>query len=173
MIGYWFAPMDMKLGHGDGRPIEVGRTHKVDGGLKLCEHGLHASRRPIDALTYAPGPIACKVELGGTIIHGEDKMVASERIYLCVADATDVLRRFARLCALDAIHLWDAPDIVVRYLKTGDAPLRGWAAGEAARAAGEAARAARAAAGEAAWTAVGAAQNRRLAQMLSNLWRGK
>jgi hypothetical protein len=34
------------------------------------------------------------------------------------------LRDFARWCALQVLHLWDAPDIVVEYLKTGNEDLR-------------------------------------------------
>jgi len=32
--------------------------------------------------------------------------------------------RFARLCALDVAHLWNAPEVVVRYLRTGDEEIR-------------------------------------------------
>ena len=65
------------------------------------------------------------------------------------------IRRFARECALDVIHLWDAPPIVKKYLETGDEKLRAaaWAAAWAARAA---ARAAAWAAGDA--RAAGAAR---------------
>ena len=34
------------------------------------------------------------------------------------------IRRFACDCALDVIHLWDAPPIIKKYLKTGDEKLR-------------------------------------------------
>ena len=56
------------------------------------------------------------------------------------------IRRFACQCALDVIHLWNAPPIVKRYLKTGNEKLRA-AAGDAAWAA----------AGAAAWAAARAA----------------
>lgn len=39
-------------------------------------------------------------------------------------NAKQVLRRFAREVALDVIHLWDPPPVVLRYLKTGDEPIR-------------------------------------------------
>ena len=70
------------------------------------------------------------------------------------------IRRFGCQCALDVIHLWDAPPVVKKYLKTGDESLRAaaWAAaGDAARAAAGAAAgdAARAAAWAAAWAAAG------------------
>ena len=60
------------------------------------------------------------------------------------------IRQFARDCALDVIHLWDAPSVVKEYLETGDEKLRdaardaawdaAWAAAMAARAAAMAAR---------------------------------
>jgi hypothetical protein len=78
------------------------------------------------------------------------------------------IREFSRWCALQVVHLWACPPIVLQYLQTGDDTIRDaakdatWAAGgDAARAAGgDAARAAaRAAAGDAAraaaWDAMG------------------
>jgi len=41
-------------------------------------------------------------------------------------DASLVLRRFARLCALDVVHLWSPPPLVVRYLRTGDHESEAW-----------------------------------------------
>jgi hypothetical protein len=180
---YYFCREDRKLRYGDNRPIVVGETLKVDCEPILCTQGLHASKRLIDALQYAPGSILCKVKLGGTVVHGEDKSAATERTVIAMADCTDILREFARRCALDVIHLWDAPDVVVEYLKTGNEDLRS-AAGSAAwstagSAAGSAAwsaawstatYAARSAATYAARSAAkhaeSAKQNRRLAQMI-------
>jgi hypothetical protein len=136
------------------------------GNLIMCKSGLHASKRIIDALSYAPGYTICRVEVGGKIIEDDDKLVSSERTILWRLDAEEILRKFARMCALDVIHLWDVPQIVKDYLKTGDESIRlaAWAAArDAARdAAGDAARdaagaAAGAAAGDAAWAAAGAA----------------
>ena len=148
MIGWHFSTG--KLGYGDGREIIIGKTHKVKGPLELCACGLHASERIIDALQYAPGPMVYKVKLHGEILRGYDKACATRRTYIAGMDATNILRSFARQCALDVVHLWDAPDVVVKYLKTGDATLR-----DAARAA--AWDAARAAAWDAAWAARDAA----------------
>ena len=162
---YWFSKKNT-LPHGDGRRIKVGRTHKVDPDLlHICHYGLHASAKPLDALKYAPGNVLWGVKLGGRIIEQTDKACASERTYLWRMDATDVLRRFARKCALDVIDLWDAPDVAVQYLKTGDEGLRAaaWDAARAARAAWDAARAA--------WDAARAAratQSRRLSAMIAS-----
>ena len=178
MKGWHFVAENKRLGYGDNRIVKPGITYKVEKTrpLKLCSYGLHASKRIIDALNYAPGPIVCRVELIGETLHDTDKAVAYERRVIAMIDATDILRKFARLCALDVVHLWNAPEIVVKYLKTGDESLRdaarvaarvaAWdAAGAAARdAAWDAARgaargaawdAARGAAWDAAWGAAG------------------
>ena len=156
--GWWFGTTDRKLLNSDGRKIVIGKTHKVKGEIVPCEHGLHLSKKIIDALQYAPGPVIYKVVGSGVIVpHGNpvDKYVCSERTYIAGGiDLTDTLRLFARKCALDVIHLWDAPEIVVRYLKTGDESIR-----DVAR------DAAKAAARDAAW----AEQNKRLVSMVSRL----
>lgn len=159
----------------DGSPIPAdGVTLKFSGRLELCASGFHASRRLIDALQYAPGGTLCRVECGGTIEEGGDKLVCRQRTILWRVDSTDFLRLFARQCALDVLHLWNAPDVVRQYLETGNEKLRA-AAGAAARAAAwyaawdavwDAARAAAwYAAGDAARAAAGAAQNERLEKL--------
>ena len=139
----------------DGRPIPAdGEKLTHDGDLIMCAAGLHASSRIVDALKYAPGHTVCRVKLTGTIKCDDDKCVASERTILWRFDAEEHLRHFARTCALDVIHLWNAPDCVVAYLKTGDDGLRA----AAYAAAGATARdAAGAAAGAAVWDAAGVA----------------
>src|SRR5690606_30293931 len=160
--GWWFSG-GKTLPHGDGRRIRVGATHEVEGEIIPCKRALHASARAIDALQYAPGPIVWKVRLAGVVVpHGDDQHAASRRTYLAGGIAvSEPLRECARRCALDVIHLWDAPEIVVRYLKTGDETIRAaaWdAAWDAARdAAWDAGDAAGAAARDAAWAAARAA----------------
>jgi len=126
--GWWFGTTDKKLLNGDGRKIVIGETHKVDGEIIPCEHGLHLSKRIIDALQYTPGPVVYRVVGSGVIVsHGSpvDKYACSERTYIAGGiDISDTLSLFARKCALDVIHLWDAPEIVARYLKTGDESIR-------------------------------------------------
>jgi len=145
---WWFEPSDGVLGYGDGRRPEAGATHTVDVAPVLCEAGLHASIRPLDALKYAQSANVWRVELGGRVVRGDDKAAATKRRYLWRIDATEVLRAFARAEALRVVRLWSAPDVVVQYLKTGDESLRD-AAWDAARAA------ARDAAWDAAWDAAG------------------
>ena len=121
---YYFAPKDRKLRYDDGRKIEVGVTHKVDPPIGLCQHGLHASRRAINALKHAPGPVICIVGLSGKIIDGYDKSCATKRTYLEVFDGMDLLSEFARKCALDVINKWGAPSVVRQYLETGDKTIQ-------------------------------------------------
>ena len=142
MKAWHFLKADKKLRYGDNRIVRPGVWMKSKAKeLMMCDAGMHASKDILDALDYAPGPIVCRVELGGEMIHQDGKSCARKRRVIWMYDATNVLRKFARLCALDVIDKWDAPEVVIRYLKTGDESIR-VAAWDAARAA------ARAAAGE-------------------------
>ena len=133
-----------------------GEWLEVTGPLKMCERGLHFSRDPYDALQYAPGEILCLIEIGGTIIDGNDKGVCSRRKIIARKDATEGLLFFARMRALSVIHSYpgEPEDCVLDWLATGDSAA--WSAAESA--AESAARlaawsAARSAAESAAWSA--------------------
>ena len=140
----------------DGRPIPpVGEWLTHDGDVVMCKSGLHLSKHPYDALKYAPGATLHRVRGHGDIIESEDKIVCHERVILWTIPAETMqtlLWNYARWCAFQVVHLWDAPDVVVKYLKTGDESLRA-AARAAAQAASWASRAAR----EASWAASKAA----------------
>ena len=171
----------------DGRQLVVGEWYEHDGPLVMCESGYHASVLAIDALSYAPGQWVSLVEIDGTVEYGTNKLVATRRRALWCYDATEVLRLFARQCALDVAHLWAMPDIVRQYLETGDASLLGavWASARfasrdaASDAASESARdsawaatwvnaleAARDAARAVAWAVASDSQNATLESML-------
>jgi hypothetical protein len=144
----------------DGRPIPaVGEWLVHDGPIKICQTGLHVSRRLIDALSFAPGNILHRVTARGIEGSEADKDVARERRIEWSINAEPVLRAFARRCALDVLPLWpDAPAIVREYLETGNEALRSAARDAAWAAARDAARdaawaAAWAAARDAAWAA--------------------
>jgi hypothetical protein len=162
-----FLPDDRRLRYGDNTLVEVGQTLTVDPAhLELCQYGLHASERALDALKYAPGSVICRVRLSGAIIEGDDKLCASERTVLWMADATEALRAFGRWCALEVAHLWDMPPIVRQYLETGEESIRD-AARDATSAAASAAAwdAASAAAWDAAWDRFATELERRLAAL--------
>jgi hypothetical protein len=159
MKAWYFSGDDRRLRHGDGRKIALGVTHEIDGEPELCKHGLHGSIDILDALMYAPGTIVWRVELSGMTEKGDDKIAAQKRTYVAGGiDISDTLYEFARMCALDVIHLWDAPAVAVEYLKTGNESLRAEALSAAWFAAEAAARsAAEAAARSAAWSVAEAA----------------
>jgi len=146
----------------DGQLLETGREYVFDGEPVMYECGYHASRHVFDALKYAPGSILSWVECREVTEERDYKLVCRRRRVIATIDATELLRRFARLCALEVTHLWKAPDIVIRYLKTGDESLMeaAWsAAWSAAWDTSDAARAAAwSAAGDAAWAAAWAAR---------------
>lgn len=147
----------------DGRPVPPdGEWLEHDGPIVMCQSGLHASRHPFDALRYAPGATLCLVDCDGDVEEDTDKLVCRRRRIVARIDATDLLLAFAREQALGVVHLWDAPEVVVRYLQTGDETIRATAdaaAWYAALAAADAAAwsaalaAARDDAGAAAWSA--------------------
>ena len=173
LLAWHFLPADGRLQFGARSKVKVGQTLRRDPAkLSLCNYGLHASVRPLDALKYAPGPVVCRVRLGGTIIEDDDKCVASRRTVLWMADAERDLRLFACWCVRntplhDGRTAWDlltdkrsqtAVEVAERYadgLATQDELDAAWAAAWAAArnarvAAGRAARDARVAAGAAA-----------------------
>ena len=193
---YWHfsAMVDGKPVMRDRTTIEIGKWYTVPE-ARMCETGFHGSRRAIDALYYAPGSWVSKRKILVTDTQ-DDKVVGTECVHLAGIDATEALRKFGRMCAFDVIDLWDAPPVVIKYLKTGDESLRAAVRAAAWAAAGDAAwDAARAAAGDAAGDGAGdaawdaaraaawdaardgaragarAAQNRRLTQMLNSLLR--
>lgn len=143
MIKAWkFLRASRRLGYGDDRPVEVGVPLEIDGHPILCKRGIHASRCAMDALQYAESAIVARVACEGEIVEGDDKIGCTRLTPLVIFDATGALRAFARLCALDVIDLWAAPDIVRRYLVTGDESIMAAAQAAAqasARAAGQAA----------------------------------
>ena len=96
----------------DGRPVPpLGEWLEHTGDVVICRSGLHASRHPADALTYAPGPYLDLVECDGIVTDGivtehEDKFVCRRRRRIATVDATPLLVRYAGECA--ALACWCA-----------------------------------------------------------------
>lgn len=138
-LAWHFLGADWRTVEG-GLLVEAGKPLIHMGDLLPCRSGLHASIRAIDALSYARGPVVTLVECEGEFVdHGQDKFVCRKRTALWGYDCTEELWTFARLCALDVLHLWpDAPAVVREFLKTGNEDLRpaasaaAWAAAWAA-----------------------------------------
>src|SRR3990167_5036938 len=149
LTGWHFLPGDKRLRYGTKEIVRIGKTIEVEGPLVLCENGLHASRRAIDALIYAPHTprlYICRVVLSGEIVEGEDKAVATRRKVIAMADCTETLHEFACLVAEDAFMKYGNGDS--RSQKAIDVK-REWLKGTATYAQLEAAWAA-------AWAAAGA-----------------
>jgi hypothetical protein len=104
----------------------------------MCADGLHASRRLIDALRYAPGSRLHRVECANVVEEVADKLLCRRRRILWSLDADGLLREFARMCALDVFDMIRAPtaalEILAAWLVTGDESFRA-AAYSAARSA--------------------------------------
>lgn len=105
---------------------EPNSTEIFKGELIICNSGLHACKRAIDALYYAPGDLIRRVDLRGNIIHDKYKSCASERHEIWRNDASNVLKEFARWCAYSTVvSNWpDAPNSVNEWLATGDEKTR-------------------------------------------------
>ena len=118
----------------DGSPVpKDGETLVFTGEPILCEQGYHASLSAQDALRYAPRNILCRVECGGKIIKDTDKLVCTERTIIQRIDATEMLRYFARMQAVEVIHLYpnDTDDVVFDFLMTGENAIASIAANAA------------------------------------------
>ena len=183
MKAWHFLAENKKLGYKDGRLVRVGHTFKCDpDSLVMCKSGFHATKRLFDALKYAPGPVVCRVELGGRILHQDDKSVASERTVIAMADASTVLHEFACWCEEQALKNIKNPDPrsvaaiaatrAWRESEITDAELlaaAGLAADRSAWLAAGSAADRSAADRSAAWLAARSAQNEQLTKMVNKL----
>jgi hypothetical protein len=108
----------------DGSPIPPdGEWLEHTGEVEVCKSGLHASERLLDALQYATGTTLCRVECDRIVECEPDKFVCRRRRIQWRVDADGLLRDFARRCAWSVLHLWEPPENVVDYLRSGDASL--------------------------------------------------
>ena len=172
MKAWHFITKDRKLGYSDNRIVKTGRTYKCKGPLVLCENGLHGSKHLIDALYYAPGPILCRVELSGEIIHSDDKSVARLRTVLRLRDISTILHEFACQCAEDALALVDKPDDrSIAAIQAKRDWLKGLISDQELAAARAAARDAAWAARDATREAATGCQDRRLAIMVTKVFK--
>jgi len=154
-LSWHFLDGDARPEIRDGTPLIVGEWLPEIRPIEICTRGYHSSARAIDALHYAPGPWVSLVESGGCEKWGVGKLVASARRAIWCYDAREELRRFARACALEVVHLWNPPKVVVEYLTSGSPDLRIAATPMVGAARDATWNAARAAARAAAWDAAG------------------
>ena len=93
----------------DGQLLER-KTYHVEPPLELCKHGLHASRKIVDALRLGPGLTVSRVRCSGEIVEGEDKLVCSDRTVLWSVDAKDMILLWCAACAERAVKREKNPD---------------------------------------------------------------
>ena len=112
ILAWHFLPSDGNLRYGAWRNpvVRPGVVFVHRGPIELCKRGLHASVRARDALSYAPGPIVCRVECWDRVQYADDKLVCGKRKVLWMADATRTLHLFALWCAEQALALVPSPD---------------------------------------------------------------
>ena len=99
MKAYHWLKSDMTSGAGGEKPWTIGETRTIKGEIELCERGYHSSKSFYDALRYAPGAMACIVEVSGETIKGGYKKTSSTRKLIDASDATKVLMEFDIDCA--------------------------------------------------------------------------
>ena len=182
IMAWHTLPADKKTANGEGIEVQLGQTLRLPDGVEpeLCKRGYHASVKALDLLEYhVAGPVWCRVELSGTIIHDDTKCVASERTCIAMIDGTKVLRRFAIWCAEQALNAIDQDKVDPRSrdaIRIAALYIEGKATADEMNAAAYAARAAvyaayvavyaADAAGAAVRAAVRKAQNEKLEAML-------
>jgi len=105
MKAYHFLREDMRSGCGDELPWTVGEERSLPRGTKavLCGAGYHSSPSWFDALRYAPGPVACIVEVSRPVAKDTDKAVSRRRKLIVAKNADGLLRAFACDCAERAL----------------------------------------------------------------------
>ena len=170
ITAYWFACEDEQgRAYSPNKPDEkwrIGQRRTLKGEIIPCQYGYHASPSLWDALRYAPGALACKVELSGTIVpHGDDKYAASTRKLVAAVNVERELRLFAADCAEHVLYLFeekypddDRPRKAIQSARDfANDSISAYATNAAADAANAAANAAYATADAAAYAAANAA----------------
>ncbi len=183
MKAYHFLKDNMEAGSGIEKAWKIGEEREYGGDIAMCSRGYHSSPSWYEALGYAPGSMACIVEIPSVkrgTIKGDDKSVSPKRKLVDCRNTEKVLGAWACDCVERALkkagvtdkRSWNAIK-VVRLFSRGEATSKelaaaGAAAGAAARAA--AWDAAGAAAGDAAWDAEIKWQKRRLNWYMKKLF---
>ena len=132
---------------------KVGDTYHVEPPIEICSHGMHGSRKVLDALGYSAGPILTLCEVWGEFAEQSDKIVAEYRRPLWGKDISTELNEWACCNAEVALLVAEIEDSRCwEAIEAKRAWLRGEISDKELAAARDAARAA-------AWDAAQAAQN--------------
>ncbi len=153
---YHFLQANLTAGFGDEKPWEIGETRTIAEPSKIavCKYGYHSSPTLWDALNYAPGPMACLVEISQPVESDENKSVSAKRKLIKAVNIDRELRLFACDCAERVLYIFEREHPNDKRPRAAIEVSRRFADGKATMTELAAARAAaRAAAWAAAWDA--------------------
>ena len=89
---------------------KIGETYHVEPPIKICSHGLHGSRKVLDALGYSAGPVLTLCEVWGEFDEQSDKVVAEFRRPLWGKDISPELNEWACCNAEVALLIAEVED---------------------------------------------------------------
>ncbi len=98
-LGWHFLPISRELGYSDGRKAKLGKTMSSDDwrAPHVCNTGMHASGKPIDAFNFLKGPIMCRVLVSRDLdgINGQDqkKFCGRDRTVLWCSNLLETISR--------------------------------------------------------------------------------
>ena len=104
-ICYRFVKDDMTSEQGHMK-WELGKWNKVEGELRCCKNGLHASLTPLQSLKNIYGSRWFIAEYRGNIDEDDNKFCASE-MRLINEIPIMVIKRFALFCAKDCLKNYE------------------------------------------------------------------
>ena len=105
-----FLRDDMTAGRGNEPPWRIGEERRIKGKIKLYERGYHSSPTWKDALVYAPGNMACIVDVSNPVDKDETKQVSRKRKLIAARNAERVLRAWACDCSERALTITKVMD---------------------------------------------------------------
>ncbi len=100
---YKFLKDDFCSGSGNEPAWEIGKKRTIRGKLAMCSKGYHSSPSWYDALNYAPGSVACIVEVSRPVQKDKDKFVSHKCKIVQAVNVEKVLRTWACDCAERAL----------------------------------------------------------------------
>jgi len=124
---YHFLKDDMTAGEGNEPAWRIGEERTIEGQLRLCIWGYHSSLSWYDALHYAPGNVACIVEVSEPEGRDADKQVSRTRKLIAARNVERELCLWGAECAERAllrerehgreadVRCWQAVEATKRY----------------------------------------------------------
>ena len=102
-LAYHFLKEDMTSSEGHEPPWQTGEERTIEGKITICERGYHSSPNWYDALRYAPGTVACIVEVSNPVAKDRDKQVSHTRKLVAAVNVERELQVYACDCAEKAL----------------------------------------------------------------------